>query len=50
MLEQKKSNEKKFSRTYLFNNYEKAREKYEDLVYHDNLPSHIFAVAYHRRF
>ena len=37
-------------KTYIFNNFLAACDKYEDLERLDKIPEDIFVVAYHRRF
>lgn len=50
MITEKKKKEAQLGKTYLFNNYWAACDKYEDIERKNQLPDEIFTVVYHRRF
>jgi tRNA pseudouridine-54 N-methylase len=50
MIAEKKKQERLLSKTYIFNNFQAACEKYEDIERLEKIPDEIFVVAFHRRF
>ena len=50
MVLDKKKKANMMDKTYIFNNFAAACDKFEDLQRTEKIPDEIFAVAYHRRF
>ena len=49
MQQEKQRKQKQLDKTYIFNNFQAAFDKFEDLERADKVPDDFYCVLYHRR-